>query len=51
LPAGFRLAAALPRAGNKGPEEIVVLDKFPQTATGKLDRTALKQMAEQNLAR
>jgi acyl-coenzyme A synthetase/AMP-(fatty) acid ligase len=37
------------RIGYKAPEEIVVLEEFPQTATGKLDRTALKRMAEQNL--
>ena len=39
------------RVGYKAPEEIVVLDEMPVTATGKLDRTHLKQMAEANLAR
>jgi hypothetical protein len=39
------------RVGYKAPEEIVVLDNMPLTATGKLDRTHLKQMAEANLAR
>jgi acyl-coenzyme A synthetase/AMP-(fatty) acid ligase len=39
------------RVGYKAPEEIVVLDKMPLTATGKLDRTTLKQMAEANLVR
>jgi acyl-CoA synthetase (AMP-forming)/AMP-acid ligase II len=39
------------RVGYKAPEEIVVLDEMPLTATGKLDRTHLKQMAEENLAR
>ena len=39
------------RIGYKAPEEIVVLGKMPLTATGKLDRTHLKQMAEANLAR
>jgi len=39
------------RVGYKAPEEIVVLDEMPLTATGKLDRTHLKQMAEANLAR
>ena len=39
------------RVGYKAPEEIVVLDHMPLTATGKLDRTRLKQMAEANLAR
>ncbi len=37
------------RVGYKAPEEIVVLDDMPHTATGKLDRTALKRMAESNL--
>jgi len=38
------------RIGYKAPEEIVVLDEMPLTATGKLDRTNLKRMAEANLA-
>ncbi len=37
------------RVGYKAPEEIVVLDDMPRTATGKLDRTALKRIAESNL--
>jgi acyl-CoA synthetase (AMP-forming)/AMP-acid ligase II len=39
------------RVGYKAPEEIVVLGEMPVTATGKLDRTYLKRMAEANLAR
>ena len=39
------------RIGYKAPEEIVVLDQMPLTATGKLDRTSLKRMAEANLTR
>jgi long-chain acyl-CoA synthetase len=39
------------RVGYKAPEEIVVLDEMPLTATGKLDRTHLKRMAGANLAR
>jgi acyl-CoA synthetase (AMP-forming)/AMP-acid ligase II len=39
------------RVGYKAPEEIVVLDEMPLTATGKLDRTYLKRMAEANLVR
>lgn len=38
------------RIGYKAPEEIIVLDEMPLTATGKLDRTNLKRMAEANLA-
>jgi acyl-CoA synthetase (AMP-forming)/AMP-acid ligase II len=40
----IRLARA--RVGYKAPEEIVVLDEMPLTATGKVDRTGLKHMAE-----
>lgn len=40
----IRLARA--KVGYKAPEEIVVLDEMPLTATGKLDRTGLKRMAE-----
>ena len=39
------------RVGYKAPEEIVVLDEMPRTASGKVDRTHLKRMAEANLAR
>jgi acyl-coenzyme A synthetase/AMP-(fatty) acid ligase len=39
------------RVGYKAPEEIVVLDEMPLTATGKMDRTTLKRMAESNLTR
>jgi acyl-CoA synthetase (AMP-forming)/AMP-acid ligase II len=34
------------RVGYKAPEEIVPLDEFPLTATGKVDRTLLMRMAE-----
>ena len=40
----IRLARA--KVGYKAPEEIVVLDEMPLTATGKVDRTGLKHMAE-----
>jgi acyl-coenzyme A synthetase/AMP-(fatty) acid ligase len=33
------------RVGYKAPEEIIVLDEMPLTATGKTDRTTLKHMA------
>jgi len=33
------------RVGYKAPEEIVFLDRMPLNATGKVDRSALKQMA------
>jgi long-chain acyl-CoA synthetase len=39
------------RVGYKAPEEIIVLDEMPRTATGKVDRTNLKRMAEANFAR
>ena len=39
------------RIGYKAPEEVIVLDEMPGTATGKLDRTNLKHMAEANLNR
>jgi long-chain acyl-CoA synthetase len=32
--------------GYKAPEEIVALDEFPLTATGKVDRVLLKRMAQ-----
>ena len=34
------------RVGCKAPEEIIVLDEMPLNATGKVDRAALKQLAE-----
>lgn len=34
------------KVGYKAPEEIVVLDEMPMTATGKVDRTGLKRLAE-----
>ena len=37
------------RVGYKAPEEVVVLDEMPRTATGKLDRSGLKRMAESSL--
>jgi acyl-CoA synthetase (AMP-forming)/AMP-acid ligase II len=38
------------RIGYKAPEEIVILEDMPITATGKMDRMRLKRMAEANLA-
>ena len=38
------------RVGYKAPEQIDVLDEMPINATGKVDRTALKRMAEVSLA-
>ena len=37
------------KIGYKAPEEIVVLDEMPCTATGKVVRTGLKRMAERSL--
>jgi acyl-coenzyme A synthetase/AMP-(fatty) acid ligase len=34
------------RIGYKAPDEIIVLDQMPVNATGKVDRVALKQLAE-----
>jgi acyl-CoA synthetase (AMP-forming)/AMP-acid ligase II len=34
------------RVGYKAPEEIMVLDEMPANAVGKVDRVALKQMAD-----
>src|SRR5262249_20383514 len=34
------------RVGYKAPEEIVALDEMPLNPTGKVDRTALKRLAE-----
>jgi long-chain acyl-CoA synthetase len=36
--------------GYKAPEEIVILAEMPLNATGKVDRVALKQVAEERLA-
>ena len=40
-----------PEFVRKAPEEIIVLDEMPLTATGNVDRTSLKQMAEQTSPR
>jgi acyl-CoA synthetase (AMP-forming)/AMP-acid ligase II len=34
------------RVGYKAPDEIIVLKQMPINATGKVDRAALKQLAE-----
>jgi len=39
------------RVGYKAPDEIVVLDEMPVSAVGKVDRVALKQMADEALNR
>jgi len=38
------------QVGYDAPEEIIILEKIPLNATGKVDRIALKQMAEVHLA-
>jgi long-chain acyl-CoA synthetase len=38
------------KVGYKAPEEIVTLDEFPLTATGKVDRALLMRMAESSAA-
>src|SRR4029450_8537219 len=45
-PAQELIRFARAKVGYKAPEEIVVLDEMPRTATGKVDRTGLKRMAE-----
>ena len=37
------------RIGYKAPEEIIFLDAMPLNPTGKIDRVALKKMAEDHL--
>jgi acyl-coenzyme A synthetase/AMP-(fatty) acid ligase len=37
------------RVGYKAPDEIIVLNEMPTTAVGKVDRVALKQLAEQGI--
>lgn len=37
------------RIGYKAPEEVVVLEEMPLNPTGKIDRVALKRMAEDHL--
>jgi acyl-coenzyme A synthetase/AMP-(fatty) acid ligase len=37
------------RVGYKAPEEIIFLDEMPLNATGKVDRVALKRVAEDHL--
>jgi acyl-coenzyme A synthetase/AMP-(fatty) acid ligase len=37
------------KIGYKAPEEIVVIDEMPSTATGKVDRMGLKRMAESSV--
>jgi len=44
----IRLARS--QIGYKAPEEVVFLDEIPINATGKVDRVALKKMAEVHLA-
>ena len=34
------------RVGYKAPEEVVFLETMPRTASGKVDRSRLKRMAE-----
>lgn len=39
------------RVGYKAPDEIIVLDEMPTTPVGKVDRTALKAMANEKVNR
>jgi len=38
------------RVGYKAPETIIVLDEMPLNPSGKVDRAALKKLAEAHLA-
>jgi acyl-CoA synthetase (AMP-forming)/AMP-acid ligase II len=40
------IAFSRARVGYKAPDEIIVLDEMPTNAVGKVDRAALKQLAE-----
>jgi long-chain acyl-CoA synthetase len=40
------IAFSKQRVGYKAPDEIIILDEMPQTPVGKVDRTALKAMAD-----
>ncbi|MBL9125465.1 MAG: acyl--CoA ligase [Planctomycetaceae bacterium] len=40
------IAFSRARVGYKAPDEVVVLDEMPLNATGKVDRVALKQLAD-----
>ncbi|MFO1056479.1 MAG: AMP-binding protein [Dongiaceae bacterium] len=44
------IAFARERIGYKAPEHVFLLDRLPQTPTGKLDRGALKQLAAERHA-
>ena len=44
------IAFARARIGYKAPEDVVVLAQMPLNPTGKVDRVALKKMAEERLA-
>jgi acyl-coenzyme A synthetase/AMP-(fatty) acid ligase len=39
------------RVGYKAPDEIVVLDAMPTNAVGKIDRVALRQLADEGVNR
>jgi acyl-coenzyme A synthetase/AMP-(fatty) acid ligase len=45
-PAAELIAFSQARVGYKAPSEIVVLESLPMNAVGKVDRVALKQLAE-----
>jgi long-chain acyl-CoA synthetase len=44
------IAFARARVGYKAPEDVVVLDAMPLNPTGKIDRVALKKLAEAQLS-
>ncbi len=44
------ISFARKRIGYKAPEEIIILEKMPLNASGKVDRGTLKRMAEERSA-
>ncbi len=50
-PVSELIAFSRARVGYKAPDEIIVLVEMPTSAVGKVDRVALKQMAEESVNR
>ncbi len=48
--AALRIRCARERVGYKAPEVVIVLDKMPINATGKVDRATLKKWAAERVS-